>query len=180
MFQALIVKKARHLGLDGTPTFPQAPTNNDILVSQHEYLKAFTMDAIQTSTCAICGRETLVKSLSNRRFGSLDQSLLWPLHPHSDMVRFNGCLIDLSGIVTVGTNNDNLILQSCQDCDRNLDKKKRPYYSLARGTWVGNVPIELKNLTYAEELLIGLAKTSVQVIKLYAKGRCKGDPSTLQ
>lgn len=167
-------------GLEGAPDFPAAPTESDIRTAQSDFCARFTNEALRTVTCAICGRETPVKDAHQRRLDSLDRTLLRPITAHPDMVLFDGCLLDLAGITSAGTCNDNVMFHTCNSCEGGIRRGDRPEYSLARGTWVGDVPTELKNLTYAEELLIGLAKTTVQVIKLHPKGPSRGDPSTFQ
>lgn len=68
----------------------------------------------------------------------------------------------------------------CGECKNDIQWEWQPYYSLAHGCWVGDMPKELGALTFAEELLIGLAKTSVQIVKLFFKTVHSGDPQSLQ
>src|ERR1700685_1034030 len=42
----------------------------------------------------------------------------------------------------------------CPICVESLEKKKVPTLALANGLWIGKIPDELKDLTYAEQLLI--------------------------
>jgi hypothetical protein len=42
----------------------------------------------------------------------------------------------------------------CPICVKSLGEKKMPTLTLANGLWVGKIPDELKDLTYAEQLLI--------------------------
>ena len=42
----------------------------------------------------------------------------------------------------------------CDICVESLEKEKMPTLALANGLWVGEIPDELQNLTYAEQLLI--------------------------
>ncbi len=42
----------------------------------------------------------------------------------------------------------------CLDCAINVRRKKLPKKALANGLWIGDVPKELSDLTFAEQLLI--------------------------
>ena len=42
----------------------------------------------------------------------------------------------------------------CTICVESLEEKKIPTLALANGLWVGEIPNELQDLTYAEQLLI--------------------------
>jgi hypothetical protein len=162
------------------PMFPTAPSNEEILLSQHQYLAALTNETLRIVECGMCGRETPKLEVCERRLASFDRTLLKPIIHHRDMVLFDGCLLHIPGIVCLGTRNDDLIIQVCKNCEKDIVRHRQPFYALSRGTWVGETPAELQGLTMAEELLIGLARTCVQVIKLYSKGQAHGDPSALQ
>ena len=168
------------LSFDGVSTFPQAPGDEDIRRSESEFRSKFTNQRLAVVECGVCGRETAQEESCIRRLSSFEQSLLVPLHPHPGMVLFDHRLVHIPGIVSLSTTSADLTIHVCSDCDHDLVKEKQPHYSLARGCWVGDVPKELQELTYAEELVIGLARTSVQVIKLYPKGGRSFDHGGLQ
>ncbi|KDQ52753.1 hypothetical protein JAAARDRAFT_138288, partial [Jaapia argillacea MUCL 33604] len=48
----------------------------------------------------------------------------------------------------------------CNDCENDLKLGKLPKLSLANGLWIGDIPNELKNLSWAEKLLISRASTN--------------------
>ena len=86
----------------------------------------------------------------------------------------------LPGIEILGTCSKQLTIAACVDCNSDLDHKQQPYFSLAWGCWVGDMLKELSVLTFVEEMLIGLAKTSIQIVKLFFKTVHGGDPQSLQ
>jgi len=57
----------------------------------------------------------------------------------------------------------NKICTTCVNC---LKKNKVPLLALANGIWLGEVPDELKNLTYAEQLLIGRVRHNRCIIRV--------------
>jgi hypothetical protein len=54
----------------------------------------------------------------------------------------------------------------CLICVESLEKKKMPALALANGLWVGKIPDELKNLTYAEQLLIARVRHNRCIVKV--------------
>jgi hypothetical protein len=61
----------------------------------------------------------------------------------------NDSLADLDGPI-IEDNLDNL----CNLCYRSVSKGKLPQMALANGKWLGKIPTQLQNLSYAEQLLI--------------------------
>ncbi|THV03429.1 hypothetical protein K435DRAFT_651281, partial [Dendrothele bispora CBS 962.96] len=60
----------------------------------------------------------------------------------------------------------------CEECFDNLSKSKMPGKALAQGLWIGDIPNELKNLRFAEKLLIARVRHSRCLVKV-ASGRYK-------
>src|SRR6202040_4144000 len=54
----------------------------------------------------------------------------------------------------------------CPICVESLEKKKMPILALANGLWVGKIPDELKDLTYAEQLLIARVRHNRCIVKV--------------
>jgi hypothetical protein len=42
----------------------------------------------------------------------------------------------------------------CKTCHRSISKGNRPLLALANGKWIGEVPKELSDLSYTEQLLV--------------------------
>jgi hypothetical protein len=70
----------------------------------------------------------------------------------------------------------------CFDCLCALDKNRLPKFLLANSMWIGEVPYELKVLTFLEQLLVALHYPRCFVFKLYPKRGegVIGDPQHLQ
>src|ERR1700677_203626 len=54
----------------------------------------------------------------------------------------------------------------CPICVESLQKKKVPTLALANGLWIGKIPDELKDLTYAEQLLIARVRHNRCIVKV--------------
>src|ERR1700683_5607361 len=54
----------------------------------------------------------------------------------------------------------------CPICVESLQKKKVPTLALANGLWVGKIPDELQDLTYAEQLLIVRVRHNRCIVKV--------------
>jgi hypothetical protein len=54
----------------------------------------------------------------------------------------------------------------CPTCVESLENKKMPTLALANGLWVGKIPDELKDLTYAEQLLIARVRHNRCIVKV--------------
>ena len=54
----------------------------------------------------------------------------------------------------------------CSICIESLEKNKVPTLALANGLWVGKIPDELKDLTYAEQLLISRVRHNRCIVKV--------------
>src|ERR1700736_714493 len=54
----------------------------------------------------------------------------------------------------------------CPICINSLENKKMPTLALANGLWVGQIPDELKDLTYAEQLLIARVRHNRCIVKV--------------
>jgi hypothetical protein len=54
----------------------------------------------------------------------------------------------------------------CSICIESLDKKKLPTLALANSLWIGEIPDELQDLTYAEQLLIARVHHNRCIVKV--------------
>ena len=50
----------------------------------------------------------------------------------------------------------------CASCKNSLQEGLVPKYALANGLWLGSVPAQLQNLTYAEQLLISRVRRNYE------------------
>ncbi|KAF9471124.1 hypothetical protein BDN70DRAFT_820430, partial [Pholiota conissans] len=69
-------------------------------------------------------------------------------------------------IVISGCNN------VCRTCSEALNKNKVPLKALANGLWIGDIPTALKNLTFAEQMLIARIRHNRCLMRV-SSGRAK-------
>jgi hypothetical protein len=118
--------------------------------------------------CAVCGKLTLICEMEE--LSEVENIDLLKVHgvtrkarsKNSDPVR------ELRGPVLASHCN-----KVSAVCMESLDKKKMPTLALANGLWIGDIPAELQDLTYAEQLLIAkvchnrcIAKVSSSMFKM--------------
>ena len=60
----------------------------------------------------------------------------------------------------------------CTDCEQKVRFGKMPKFALERGLWLGKIPKELQQLSFAEKLLIGRIRHNRCVVRV-AKGMHK-------
>jgi hypothetical protein len=77
-----------------------------------------------------------------------------------DVIDNERIMIDRQGISTEGS------LNICDSCYASLRISKRPNRSLANFRWVGDVPDELKDLTWLEELLVARNHLVGRIVRL--------------
>ena len=127
--------------------FPPNPPSTDLcqqIVS--DFCADTSPEVFEEGGCAVCGKLTPICELSeidNVGLLKVDGVTRKARCKSTDPVReFRGPIL-APGCSRV-----------CPICVESLDKKKMPALALANGLWVGEIPDELQNLTYAEQLLI--------------------------
>lgn len=61
----------------------------------------------------------------------------------------------------------------CRDCKECLEQGRLPKFALANGMWVGDVPEQLKTLSYAEKMLIARSRHHKCVVRVASSGMGK-------
>lgn len=149
--------------------FPPPPrTRND----EHRIISAYC-HAIRPSVfveggCAVCGCLKPIKQLTKLADfkGNLDVLVAEGV-TRRERVRSDDPEEDIPGPVL-----DNTCDNICVECEIDISGKKVPRNSLARNRWVGNVPTELRDLSYAESVMIAKVRHSICVVRV-ASGRVK-------
>lgn len=104
----------------------------------------------EESGCAICGKLTLIKDLQKISELDLNMEILKQKGvSQKERKTSNDNLADLDGPI-IEDNLDNL----CNLCYQSVSKEKLPQMALANGKWLGKIPTQLQDLSYAEQLLI--------------------------
>ena len=151
------------------PKFPPDPPSKRLL---HKIISNFVKDTDQSSFveagCASCGQLTLktqltpitsidcnLSPLTSKGFTRVERkSITEPIQEIAGPILANGC--------------DSI----CKSCLKFIKKKKTPPFALASGLWIGDIPSELRSLTYVEKLLISRVRHNRCIVKV-ASGRRK-------
>ena len=142
--------------------FPPAPPSAKLcqnIVS--DFCADTSPDVFEEAGCSVCGKLTPVcemeelSEVENINLLKVDGVTRKARCKTSDPVR------ELKGpILAPGCS------RVCPICAESLDKKKMPTLALANGLWVGEIPDELKDLTYAEQLLIARVRHNRCIVKV--------------
>ena len=100
--------------------------------------------------CAVCGRLTCLTDLINKH----ELKISWDILTISGVTRkerhhHNDPIEDMEGPV-LAPGCDGI----CSDYVKSLKKQRMPKLALANGIWIGQVPSVLKDLTFAEKILV--------------------------
>jgi hypothetical protein len=121
---------------------------------QHKIITDFVIDTssfnFEESGCAVCGKLTLMKDL--QRLSELDlklEILRQKGVSQKERISSNDNLADFDGPI-IEDNLDNI----CNSCYQSVLKGKLPQMALANGKWLGKIPTQLQDLSYAEQLII--------------------------
>jgi hypothetical protein len=142
--------------------FPPAPPSAELcqnIIS--DFCADTSPEAFEEAGCAVCEKLTPVcemeelSDVENINVLNVDGVTRKARCKSSDPVR------ELRGpILAPGCN------RACPICVECLEKKKMPTLALANGLWVGKIPDALKDLTYAEQLLIARVHHNRCIVKV--------------
>jgi len=185
-FQTRKAQRAGDTEQDGhsTSRFLELPSNSAVRHCYKDFYNATSNSTLKTAVCGICAREV---SVMNDGLSVVDMSTL-PIHrltpsvPHPAHDKFlGGMLLEPKGVVLGPSGEEQVHI--CAPCRTELGKGRDlpPKFSLANDLWIGQIPWELKKLTFPEQLLIAHLYPRVFVFKLYPKSTGYAhEPATLQ
>ena len=131
--------------------FPPKPLSS---LLQHKIASNFCKDtspqAFEESGCAVCGKLTLLTELQN--LSELELNLDVLTQQGVTQIERKSSDDNLEGIN--GPILEKELHNICNSCYKSISKGKMPQFALANGKWIGKVPEELQNLSYAEQLLV--------------------------
>ncbi|KIM40843.1 hypothetical protein M413DRAFT_72550, partial [Hebeloma cylindrosporum] len=125
-------------------------------------------EAFEEAGCAVCGQLNLLSGMKALNESSANLSLLvsdgftrTPRNTERDPIK------ELEGPTIDPTCNF-----ICTPCEEQLLSNKVPRNALARGLWLGPVPPELSNLTFAEQMMIARIRHNRCLVRV-SSGRAK-------
>ena len=111
--------------------------------------------------CAVCGKLTPICEMEE--LSEVENINLLKVHGVTRKARCKSSdpVSELRGPILAPNCN-----RVCPICVDSLEKNKVPTLALANGLWVGKIPDELKDLTYAEQLLIARIRHNRCIVKV--------------
>ena len=139
-----------------TSSFPPNPLTRSLESKIiNDWCSDFSPDSLEEQGCTVCGRLSKSQSMLMYKNLDYDQNLLSPsqwgvtgvtrqprTHARQEIREINGPVLDEK------------CDKVCQPCAESLMAGKTPQHALANGLWLGQVPQELRNLSYAEKLMV--------------------------
>ncbi|KAF8160492.1 hypothetical protein K438DRAFT_1456901, partial [Mycena galopus ATCC 62051] len=149
--------------------FPPPPPSEE---QRHQIITGFcegmSPDNFVEKGCAVCGRLTAMTDLSLMSDLILDWDLLSvedvtrrERHEASDPIESIHGPILAPGCDSV-----------CTECEKGLRRNVAPTHSLSNHLWLGEIPWQLKDLSFAEKMLITKVRHNRCVVRV-ASGRGK-------
>ncbi|KAK7046837.1 hypothetical protein R3P38DRAFT_2507512, partial [Favolaschia claudopus] len=161
------LKKARHSAESSTPktSFPfiLPQTEKDKIIC--EFIESTSNAALKRYECSFCGKLELATAVKIKTIQELDISMLdravQTLRLSSSQPRIES--FKASSLI----NGSTYVL--CHLCGLSVSKNKFqtiPLRSYANGLWIGEVPLELRELTFLEEQCIARARATKCMYKI--------------
>ena len=142
------------------PPSPATPALQHMIISNA--CQDMSSEQLSESGCAVCGQLTLVKDLINLSDAKVDLNILInPGITQIERMTPEDPIKDIEGPVLVKG-----LHKLCQTCYKSLSKGKIPLASLANGKWLGNVPSQLLDLSFAEQLLIARVRHNRCIVRV--------------
>ena len=143
--------------------FPPIPPSESL---QHTIISNFCKDTspeqFMESGCAVCGRLTSLSELTKLSEIKLNLNILiQPGISQRERTSSDDPIIDIEGPVL-----DNDLNSICKSCFKSVSQNKVPLMALANGKWIGKVPSQLQNLSFAEQLLVARVRHNRCLVKV--------------
>ena len=152
---------------DNAMIFPPSPLSKDKLESiVNKFCDSIQPVMFEESGCAVCGQLSLTRDLTSisamKNYFNILQRPGCNLTMHERKSNSDPIREILGPIIDYDCKG---VCQKCCDC---LYKRKIPHNALANGFWIGKVPEELKNLTFAEKLLISRVRHNCCIVRVFS------------
>jgi hypothetical protein len=144
--------------------FPPCPLSKKL---QHKIINDFCDDTspkmFMESGCAVCGCLTPVVKLQKISELSLNLDILRNTEvTQKECFSMQDLIQPLNDLPVLLETLDTI----CPKCYKSLSTDKLPTLALANGLWLGNIPDELSELTYAEQLLIARVRHNRCIVRV--------------
>ncbi|PPR07084.1 hypothetical protein CVT24_010921 [Panaeolus cyanescens] len=143
--------------------FPPPPcTPKRIAAAMRDYCRDIGPSVIEESGCAVCGQLTRRSNMLLLNELDIKLSPLTQVNcAKHERLSSNDPDCDISGPVY-----DTKLSSVCPECCTALKKGRRPRLALANNLWLGEVPDQLKGLTWAEQAVIARVRHNRCVVRI--------------
>jgi Helitron helicase-like domain at N-terminus/PIF1-like helicase len=117
---------------------------------------------ISEKGCAICGCLTLISELTLLEKAEVDLNMLIRMGvTRKERTSMDQPVEEIDGPII-----DNGLDSICTSCHKSMSNKKIPLMALVNGNWLGEIPNQLRNLSFAEHLLISRVRHNCCVVRV--------------
>ncbi|KIO11878.1 hypothetical protein M404DRAFT_98925, partial [Pisolithus tinctorius Marx 270] len=153
------------------------PSEKDVRTRVAAFIQATGNGTLRRCVCVVCARELMINEGKEELIENIPniQVHLRPevVHPAYDL--WQGLLLLKHEVDDTGKG------WVCWECYRALRANKMPKLALNNNMWLGDPPLELRRLTFAETLLVARHYPRCYVFKLYPRDGSRGyNPAHLQ
>ena len=152
--------------VDDTPFPPARPVKSNWDSCMKNFCESFTPVKVEEEGCAVCAQSSNraeMTPLSNYDLSPLKMTDLGVTRRTRKTAK--QIVTEIPGPVLVSD-----LKQVCSTCRVDLEAGKMPPLALANGLWIGEVPDELKCLSYAEKLVISRVRYNRCVVHVSIDG----------
>ena len=143
---------------------PSVPSKEHLEHTVNNYCDSTSPEMFEESGCAVCGQLCLTKEIVN--ISTMKKYFDVLCRPDRQLTRIERKLNSDPIREITGPIIDNDCNGVCPSCCVQLYKKKVPRHALANGFWIGKVPPQLQNLTFAEKLLISRIRHNNCIVRV--------------
>lgn len=163
--RAGITKKHREKKKAQKVAFPPEPSSDAL---KETIIKGWCADMspdnFVESGCAVCGQLTPLRELKKLSNTDCDLDIL--IREGIGLTRLERLskydpILEVKGPIL-----DETCSKICIHCEGSLSQGLMPKYALANGLWLGSIPSQLKDLYYAEQLLISWVRRSKCIVRV--------------
>jgi Helitron helicase-like domain at N-terminus/PIF1-like helicase len=150
--------------------FPPLPCSiSDKIKMARGFLSESSVESsLKEDGCAVCGRLAKISTCTSLKDLKKKLSILESERPgvtRKERLLETQSIEEISGPII-----DRHCSVVCDECTQCLSKKTVPLLALANGNWIGEVPVQLKDLSFAEKLLVARTRKNRCVVRVQVFG----------
>ena len=146
-----------------------------------KFIDATGNHALAMSVCTVCAGSFFASEVRETSVSYLQaKNLLRPFYDHPAHVLTSGMLLHRSPLALRTASDGVMWGNVCDSCSHIIERNKTPPLSLANGTWIGDVPLQLSVLTLPERILVARYFPAAYIVKLYPQQKARWSAEGMQ